>query len=473
MRYVAMGLLLCACNGPTDQSLLKYSEVPGSHNDHAELAQSYSTLKSKVLPTVCVRGTQDESAGNSSAKFTIVEDIGTEDLSNSIGGQLSANANFPVIRAGVDANLIKDLAASEYVANRHVTYSLSPKKKVLRPPFQVSPDLKERIASGTFDASLCGDEFVTAIHYGAHLFVNMRIEFLNANDKLEIGGKINVATGIDGAPAGVNIDAEADYLDEKVKKSVKITVHAEQQGGDPKQFAAVIPQEIMTCTLDQPEPCIKLFENVINYAKEGFSTQLENLDTYNVIKYETESFEDVGIYELSNSAVTLEAAQFSRLKKDIDSLFQKSIEDEKRANTIINSYRSWVDDDQYEKIKEIERSASKNSDLLLDTAKFCYDSGNYDECSTFYDDTRANLLEYERELLSIVREDQLTLQQCENARMIAVELGLVKALDAKAFENRGEAPIFVSNENPASGVESWVKCYEAAKSYDGSFKQLD
>lgn len=474
MKKLAMlGLFATACGVPAKTHSSLDTQIPGSHNDYAQLGQAFSSAKSKILPVSCITSSAvDEKAGNTRGSFEIGVDVGVKDVLNKISGTLNADVKFPVIRAGVDAELAKEMAASEYVANRLVTYSLTPKKRVLRGPFSVSPRIANMLNDGGFDPANCGDEFITAVTFGAKLFVNMRVEFLNNEDKLNIGGNIELGYGMDGSPVGVDIQASANYLDEKTKKSVKITVRAEQHGGDPAKFAKVIPGNIMECNLDDPQPCIDMFNNVVSYAKEDFSAQLESLDNYNTISYETVSYEDALLNELAFDQSQLTKFRFDSLKEDLDERYQEAIEDEKRAGNILKSYRSWLDQDQLEGIKKIRDSAEDNADLLFAVAKGCYDTGEYEQCKAFYDDVKEKIESYDRELLSITRNEDTASRQCENARLVALENKLVSAADAKAFSNRNEAPVFVDNMMPSLGIAGWASCEKAAETYKGEFETL-
>lgn len=474
MKKIAMlGFVATACGVPSNIQSKLDTQIPGSHNDYAELGQAYSSAKSKILPVSCISSSLvDLEAGNTRGSFEIGVDVGAKDVLNKISGTLNADVKFPVIRAGIDAELAKEMAASEYVANRLVTYSLTPKKKVLRGPYSISPVIANKLSEDGFDPANCGDEFVTAVTLGAKLFVNMRVEFLNNEDKLNIGGNIELGYGLDGSPVGVDIQASANYLDEKTKKSVKITVRAEQHGGDPAKFAKVIPANIMECNLEDPQPCLDMFNNVVAYAKEDFASQLENQNDYNTISYETVSYEDALLNELAFDQSQLTKFRFDSLKEDLDERYQEAIEDEKRSGNILKSYRSWLDREQIDGIKKIRDNAEDNADLLFSVAKGCYDSGEYEQCKAFYDEVKDQLVGYDRDLLSITRNEDTASRQCENARLIALENKLVSAADAKTFSNRNEAPVFVDNMMPSLGIAGWASCEKAAETYNGQFESL-
>ena len=133
--------------------------------------------------------------------------------------------------------------------NTHAGYSLS----------ATGNDLIAHHGHDLYDVS--GDEFVSEISYGAYMLVNMRIEYLNERDKLDIGGELDV----DIAGGIVKINGRLLYLDEEEKQSVRIVVRSVQSGGDPLALFQTIPSNIMACTLENPGPCFdwSLFRSLL------------------------------------------------------------------------------------------------------------------------------------------------------------------------------------------------------------------
>ena len=154
---------------------------------------------------------------------------------------------------------------------------------------------------------LAGDEFVTSIEYGAQLFVNMHVEYLNSQDKREIGGYL----GVDIAGGIVNVQGELDFLDDQSKESVKITVRAIQKGGEPTRLLTIIPNNIVTCSLSYPQPCFDLFSQAIQYAKNDFRYQFNQLSDYNVVSYKTTRY-DRSTADVKRLAPAYQTISFAR-----------------------------------------------------------------------------------------------------------------------------------------------------------------
>ncbi|MFW7380430.1 MAG: hypothetical protein ACOH5I_16580 [Oligoflexus sp.] len=470
--FAALIVTTTSCSpGPEEQTTdLSRSEVPSSHRDYAIPGQAYNSDQSRFLNVACVTGDIVENLGNTEAQIELGLDLGFSEIIDRIGGKLSVDIDFPVVRAGASARYGQEMAASEHVNNYHFSWRATPKKQVLVPGSYRLTEVGERIASSS-PADLfhrCGNEFVTAIEYGASLNVNLRMEFRNEQDKRDIGGKLKVSVGkvVD----FVSVEGDLDYLDEEVKKSVKITVQAVQRGGAPLQLLKIIPNNLITCNLSNPEPCFQVFIDAVRYAKEDLTQQFTSLDSYNVIKYHTERYDESAI----DSLVPPQSyPSLSRLventRMDLDFDFQNALLDQNRANRMKSAYREWLSQEQYEKIQDIEQKARRNARRYSQAAVFCYDNPN-DECLQYASETQEQVEDYERDTLAIEAASVSDVFRCEYARLLAVEVGDVSARFALGYRNRGWAPIFFNNALPEEGVQSWVACSQALTTYGDYFK---
>ena len=69
------GFILITSCGSHDihHNLVKASEVPSTHSDHAVLGQAYHLHKKRFLNVACVEGIVDETLGNSQASIELAE----------------------------------------------------------------------------------------------------------------------------------------------------------------------------------------------------------------------------------------------------------------------------------------------------------------------------------------------------------------------------------------------------------------
>ncbi len=446
------------------------SEVPSTHSDTGVPGQSYHSDKRKLLNVSCVEGEITEQLGNVTSEFELRQDLGFTDLIDRLGGKLSVDTNFPTIRAGASARYATENTASVNSSSYNFFWRATPKKRVLKRnadgSYRLSAFGQEVAKNPAFALNRCGDEFITSIEYGAMLNVTLKMEFRNELDKRDIGGNLTV----DATAGVVKIDGKLDYLDQTVKKSVKITVEAQQHGGDPLQLLQIIPDNLVTCSLDNPTLCFSVFAAAIKYAKNDLAGQFTSLDSYNVVKYTTQKYAESGIYNLQPPEgyptvnVLVEDA-----RQSLDRNFQQALMDRSRARKLINSYREWLSEELYQKIMDLEAKANRNTTRLSNASVYCYDNP-YAGCLEQADTTMKLLETYDASLLSIKTVPLVAYQRCELARQAAVAAQVVSESWSMGYRRKGYAPVFFDNSKPELGVEAWGPCEEALAYYGEYFK---
>lgn len=467
----SLAILLISCGLPNESGKSGLQgEVPSTHTDTATLGQAFHSGKAKMLNVDCVTGDVTEELGNVSGAFNLKLDLGFDDLIDRLSGNLAVGVNFPTVRAGASARYATDNTATANSSTYNFLWRATPKKRTLKRPTSGQFMLSEYGLSVAKDLNTsmekCGDEFVSSIEYGATLNVTMKMEFRNEQDKRDIGGKLKV----DVLQGTVNVDGNLDYLSQEVKKSVKITVEATQQGGRPLEILKIIPDNLVSCSLDNPSVCFNVFSQAIKYAKGDLPQQFTSLDSYNVIKYTTQKYAESGVDKLTPSAgyptvnVLVEEA-----RENLDHLFQDALVDRARARKLISSYSEWLTDDLNQKLVDLEAKANSNANRLSSAAVFCYDNP-YNGCLEREADVKKQLSSYDKSLLSIKVPPIAAIERCENARLAAVRAGVVSERWSQAYRKQGKAPVFFNNANPEEGINVWGPCEEAVSYYGDYFK---
>lgn len=471
ISLASLGFILISCGSPvgTGKSELR-GEVPSTHTDTATLGQAFHSGKKKMLNVGCVTGDVTEELGNVSGAFDLKLDLGFEDLIDRLGGSLAIDVNFPTVRAGASARYATDNTATANSNSYNFMWRATPKKRALKRPtsgkFALSEYGQETAKNLATSMEKCGDEYVSSIEYGAMLNVTMKMEFRNEQDKKDIGGKLNV----DVLQGIVKVDGNLDYLSQEVKKSVKITVETTQQGGNPLEILKIIPDNLISCSLDNPSVCFNVFSSAIKYAKNDLPQQFTGLDSYNVIKYTTQKYSESGVDALTPPAgyptvnVLVEEA-----RANLDHLFQDALLDRARARKLISTYREWLTDDLNDKLVKLEDMANKNANRLSSAAVFCYDNP-YSGCLEREEAVKKQLSAYDKSLLSIKVAPVAAIGRCELARQAAVSAGVVSEKWSQAYKKLGKAPVFFDNARPDQGVEVWGPCEEAVAYYGDYFK---
>ena len=491
------GLLVTAClfsvltyaaesTAPQRQSLQSQrldtfsSTIPGMVNDHVILGTAYNSATEEFLNHQPIAGTVTEQYGGVQFNFTYDTDTSYDEILSSLNGSVDASVAINVVQVNAGAHIAKESAESQYSSSYTFTANTTPKKKVFIPEdsnvgFTLNP-VGNTIANDYQSElmELAGDEFVTSIEYGAQLFVNMNIEYLNSQDKRDIGGYL----GVDIAGGVVSVQGELDFLDEETKESVKITVRAIQKGGQPAQLLHIIPNNIVTCSLANPQPCFDLFSQAIQYAKNDFRLQFNQLSDYNVISYKTTRY-DRSTADVKRLAPEYQEVSFARnqLLYELTDKYKKALMDEQRAADILATYLSWVPADQRQGIETIKRDAYKNAWLYYDAAEYCQKHPFGDLCVDYWAEMQnvcnttgeGCLAEYDRSRLEIPAQER-KVYQCELARQQATNRGLISEPLSLSYRKLRWAPVFVDASQPDYGIVEWTPCEFALTTYGLTFE---
>lgn len=455
------------------------SNIPGLVNDHVIIGTAYNSTTKEFLNHQPVTGRVTEQYGGVEFNFSYDTETTYDEILSALNGSVDASVSISAVQVNAGAHIAKESAESEFSSSYTFTAATTPKKKVFVPNnsntgFQLSP-VGQKIADD-FQGQLlemAGDEFVTSIEYGAQLFVNMNIEYLNSQDKDNIGGYL----GVDIAGGIVSVQGELDFLDEKSKESVKITVRAIQKGGDPTQLLTVIPNNIVTCSLRNPQPCFTLFTQAIQYAKNDFRFQFNQLSDYNVVNYETTRYER-STADLKRLAPEYQEISFARdqLLFELTDKYKKALVDEQRAADILSSYYSWIPANQRASVQLIQRQAYNNAWLYFDAAEYCQAHPYGTLCVDYWnniaqvctDTGEGCIATYDRYQLEIPSEER-KVYQCELARQRATNTGLVTNDLSLSYRKLRWAPVFVDVNNAADGILEWTPCEFALTTYGDEF----
>ncbi|MCG7537272.1 internalin [Pseudoalteromonas sp. OOF1S-7] len=461
---------------------LSGSVISGLINDHVAMGTAYDSQKKRFLNVQPVAGVIDETFGNTELKFKTGIDMSYDDMLNTLNGSVDVDVNFPVVRVSAGASLAKEMASSTYSSSYTFSASSTPKKRLFLPQDQNLGYTLSQVGSDVASnhqtklQTLVGDEFVTGIEYGANVLVNLKIDYGSNQDKSDIGGYLDV----DLYGGVFNVGGQLRYLKDETKSSVKITVRAIQQGGDPKQLLTIIPNNIITCSLDNPEPCFDMFYEAVKYAKSGFNSQLNSLSDYNVVRYYTTRYENASLalralvpeYQVVRNATKW-------LISELEDDFKQAILDEQRADKLLNSYYAYLPASQRLAVEQIKDLAYDNAWFFFNAAQFCRDNPFGYACENKVQEMKSACVQrgkncpatYNVTDLQLPSNDQQDWKQCELARQEAVRAGIVTEEQSARFRNMRWAPTFIDVTAPARGILNWRLCEGALTTYGTAFAQ--
>lgn len=480
-RLILPAVLVGGLSNATFGQSVSGSTISGLINDHIPLGSAYDSQRKRFLNVQPVKGRIDETFGNTELKFNTGIDMSYQQILSSLNGSVDVDVNFPVVRVTAGATIAKEMAASTYSSSYTFSASSTPTKRLLLPEDSNTgytlTEAGERVAND-FQGKmqdLVGDEFVSGIEYGASLLVNLKIDYGSNKDKSDIGGKLDV----DIYGGVFNVGGELKFLKEETKSSVKITVRAIQNGGDPKQLLTVIPNNIITCSLENPKPCFDMFAEAVDYSKTKFQAQLNTLDDYNVMHYYTTRY-DRSSLEVKKLVPEYQVIRNATrwLINDFENDFQDALIHQARASELLTSYFAFLPDDQREGVKQIDRAAYDNAWFYYTAATHCRNNPFGTACEENYNKMKNDCQRrgltcpavYDVSKLQLPQTNDLDWKRCENARQEAVRSGATNERESTLYRNMRWAPTFIDNARPALGVLNWRYCEAALSTYGEHFK---
>lgn len=120
---------------------LRNSQVPGDVNDHILLGTAYNSEKKTFRNIQSVTGEISEDMGNSHLETAMEMDLSFKKVVERLSGRLAVETSFPVVKAGAEAYMAKDMTAEDYSSTYTFTVSTTPKKRVLIPSPQTAHTL--------------------------------------------------------------------------------------------------------------------------------------------------------------------------------------------------------------------------------------------------------------------------------------------------------------------------------------------
>jgi hypothetical protein len=401
--FLVLSLAILSCGGKNSENDLNYDEIPASHSDTAILGQAYSKVHKRLLNVKCVEGTTVV-RGNEVGELKYAKDMNYKRMTDILNGELSVGVEFPMINAGASARIALEQSADEYSETHTFYWSGINRKKVFQlGTLQPSP-LEQRYFETANDQlqDKCGDEFVSEIQYGAVLMGTLRIDFLNKEDKNEYGGALNI--GIKGGM--INVEGELQKMDQKAKKRIRVSVLAQQLGGNATGLLQVIPENIVTCSLDDIDPCIETVRNLVSNGE--FRASLNHADdemkNWNVLKYVTQRYDQSGLELLTPSNPPDDLAPaILRLRRELEQKYLTEVRHEARENRLKIYANERLDDELRDEIEQIAQKARTNARIYAIGQNVCYYQPS--RCVKNWQTIKVDLLTYDAAALNIAPSD--------------------------------------------------------------------
>lgn len=302
-------------------NLTPASAIPGFHPQKPQLGDGFDSVSGEVLKIPCVSG-ETLRAGNTLSQVKYARNLKFQEIMSQFSGGL--NLGLPEW-AGFQAGFeyARENQSGELSDTHSIFLTATPKSLLFKPAsLALTPTVRE-ILSSDQRAEIhryCGDEYVAQVDLGATLMATLKVDFASERDKTEFNSNADLRIALGAAEA--KLGGTLENLSESVRTNTQITIRALQLGGTPGELFAILPDKTVVCNLTDLTPCLEIFANVIAYAQSGFKAQLDDANTYNVMRVLTQPYADSvpALWDMKTPGVSPENedrfyAQMSLLKE--------------------------------------------------------------------------------------------------------------------------------------------------------------
>lgn len=333
MRHkLIITLFLMSCGAPPRHISSLHGDYAGEQSFVSLLGMGFDRNRGIFTGTKCVEHPtlREEKMFPSGLqnRTRFLKNVDFKGLLNSIYGSFDLSVPvLPGITAGGGITFARDFQATNYSENYMFAaefkgYSLLfpegqtnlseiPKKLLINR----HKERRIRISSGNlpedgliFDRYLenaCGSEYISQIDYGATLNAILHINYGSSTRKSYLAGRFK----IDALKGTIKVSAEAAVEIRNWREEFQVTVAAFQHGGNPRDLARLLPENILICGLDfsdaetspdhqveritkSLQPCLDYFKAILEYAGTDFSNQLADQSSrLKILNYHTTPYD--------------------------------------------------------------------------------------------------------------------------------------------------------------------------------------
>jgi len=401
------------------------TDVPADPtNEAAGLGAGYHSIEEKIVSNTGVFVTNQESgfplgdsnndgvtdeaefAGNTETYFFVGIDMAQKTVSDLLSGGASGDVKFSSLNVKGTIEAAIESSSDQYTGSYTLVARVKPRKAVLYPEPVASNGLSADQVTGTGDAQLypsndmkleagaastsqalqeiIGDEYVEAVEYGSWLIVSLKFEYLNSQDKKDIGGQIQVDWA-----GGVNVDGGGSFSNIDRANTVKVSIYAEQFGGNTGRLDNILASNILSCSLNSPTSCFSTFSAAIDYMRDDYPGQFydgsNNLkfDEFRPVRFFTTRYDTAGPILEGYVADPFDRLTFAsrRAFRKAHALWELSQLHERRAIDLENNAYISLSSSDRSAISNIKGLAKDNANALASFITSCLDTNNTSYCA--------------------------------------------------------------------------------------------
>jgi hypothetical protein len=407
---IASLLALTSCSKTEAPQSQTKSEISGSADLlPSSLGKGFDSL-TQTLKGKCVTGSPVW-AGSPDSEISYVHDLDFDSLLQTFSGGLNVGAKIALFEIKGAGDFASKNAADDFSSTVSLINNVTIKRKVLD-ELRIDEFMRPNVLSGATVSpeirSLCGDEYVSTVVYGASLIVNAKFTFQSREDKRDF----NSSAGISFASLG-ELGGKIGRLDQRIKNNSRVTISARQLGGDPEKLTAIVANEVVSCNLSNfEEKCLPMLTKLIEYAKDpvnGFSSGLvaspdaaaaETPKGWAQLRFITTPFEDEpieGKFLISKESPAELSDEVRDARDSVFDLNRDSLRDYERASVMLRTYQ--LSDEQHSQLERLQSAIVSNKIELANLTKSCLRKP--DQCVKELERFHKRSLKYDPETLDI------------------------------------------------------------------------
>lgn len=285
---VLCGLLSFYANAHTYYSL---------NTEHEQLGQGFEQELGIPLES-CLDG-QWQFQGGSMGDLAYRGDFDSDTMINTITGSVKAGINLVIFGGSAKFSMRRKVTKNRNSAASAVelTYekgSYNFENRTTKPAF-----VELLSTDPTQVRNRCGDSFIHNIKLGSRIYITAKLHFKDRTKYEWFQTKIKVKFLFFSKTF-----TKTKVFQEATKDAV-YTIQVNTDGGMTPELARLSKNGTMHCKTDNLTPCITYADNLFSYLLDGGDYVDDLKDEHlNVLKYEVESYEDSGHYDLAYAGQT-------------------------------------------------------------------------------------------------------------------------------------------------------------------------
>ena len=430
MKRIYAKLLLCSMlfSWSCSSDNVDNSTLSGIGEETKTLGNLYKSIEDEYLDANCITGTEIISTENTPKKIMYKEDSTFSDIVEKLSLNSELSGNYFTVKANTSLNWAVDNQISRSdETHTFIWKSVKGKRKYLTNSVDLDRQIlnSERLAEIQGQPhkiyNFCGDSFISEVEYGASLMVTLRFQFLSEKDKSEFKQKTDIE--FDDGVLKMTNSTSIESLSERLKETGRVTIEAQQIGGEDSALLDLISSEMSSCSMQNLTQCMTVMNGVFEYAKRlktSFDSSPIGDDIskkWDVIGYTTTDYKDLrrsAPYNFFN----VELPELTNEFKELRNLMITKWMDNKKMLVDARRYESanGLSNESIHDIETIIESLVQNQKVLDDVQAYCYRS-SLEDCQSQWQVKKGGVTEVEKSFASFkadIEDEFENRDQCRN-----------------------------------------------------------